>query len=529
MIALLAVEFAVFRAWLALPGHVQSLTVWLTQKGPGTLRFIVVQCGVAFAIISLMFGESQVAALTPSHTKVPQRGIAWPPLLAHGAAASSVIAILTIMFRSRLPSGLEIVLNMLWIASGAAAVGFLAIACVPVAFWKLVFRRVGGVLVFALVIGIAAYAFGRAALVLWRPLSRATLAVAYAMLQPIVHDLSADPSTFTIGNPTFLVRIEAGCSGYEGLGLILAFTTAWLWFQRAEWRFPHALLLVPIGLAAMWMLNCVRVAGLLLIGIAGAPDVAMGGFHTQAGWVAFNVVALSICLAARRVPWLLKNAPPSSPADERSTNRTLPYLFPFLAMLVGSMLAQLVSAGFEWFYATRVVLGAAALCAFAPRYRALDWRVGWTSVALGIGAFTVWIGAEALIGTGMRTHDLPGALRDAVPIWRVSWIAMRVIGAVVIASVSEELAFRGFLLRRFESDRFDLVGHQTISWMAILLSSATFGLLHGERWLAGTVAGILYALAYLRRGSMGDAVAAHATTNALTAAAVIVAGRWQLW
>ena len=62
-----------------------------------------------------------------------------------------------------------------------------------------------------------------------------------------------------------------------------------------------------------------------------------------------------------------------------------------------------------------------------------------------------------------------------------------------------------------------------------MVSSLAFGILHGERWLAGTLAGIVYAGVYLRRGSIGDATAAHATTNALIAAAVLGAGQWHLW
>ena len=56
-----------------------------------------------------------------------------------------------------------------------------------------------------------------------------------------------------------------------------------------------------------------------------------------------------------------------------------------------------------------------------------------------------------------------------------------------------------------------------------------FGLLHGDRWLAGTVAGLIYAVTYLRRGRIGDAVVAHAITNALLAGSVLVGGKWDLW
>ena len=65
-------------------------------------------------------------------------------------------------------------------------------------------------------------------------------------------------------------------------------------------------------------------------------------------------------------------------------------------------------------------------------------------------------------------------------------------------------------------------------WRAVALSSLLFGLLHG-RWLAGTAAGVGYALLLTRRGRLADAVLAHMTTNALIAAMVIVQHRWALW
>jgi hypothetical protein len=57
----------------------------------------------------------------------------------------------------------------------------------------------------------------------------------------------------------------------------------------------------------------------------------------------------------------------------------------------------------------------------------------------------------------------------------------------------------------------------------------TFGVLHGDRWLVGTIAGVAYTAALLRRRSIGDAVAAHATSNALIAGWVLMGGHWQLW
>jgi CAAX prenyl protease-like protein len=73
------------------------------------------------------------------------------------------------------------------------------------------------------------------------------------------------------------------------------------------------------------------------------------------------------------------------------------------------------------------------------------------------------------------------------------------------------------------------VAYRSATPLAILLSSAVFGLLHGSLWLAGIVAGAAYAFAVKRTNRLGEAVAAHATTNLLLAIWVLTRGDWGLW
>jgi membrane protease YdiL (CAAX protease family) len=63
----------------------------------------------------------------------------------------------------------------------------------------------------------------------------------------------------------------------------------------------------------------------------------------------------------------------------------------------------------------------------------------------------------------------------------------------------------------------------------LLISAIAFGVAHGTLWLPGIIAGLAYGLILMRRGRMGEAVAAHATTNALIAAGVLAGNQWQLW
>ena len=400
-----------------------------------------------------------------------------------------------------------------------------ALAFLPFALWTNLFQRVRPVLIFGLSMSVAASVLGWLALNFWQSSSRATLWVAYAMVRPFAPEVTADPAAFIIGSPAFSVEISRECSGYEGLALVLVFTSAWLWFHRTSWRFPHALALIPLGLAAAWTLNCVRIACLLYIGMAGAPEIAFGGFHSQAGWLSFNAIALGICLLSRRVAWLTGEDTPHSVSFY--STRTAVYLLPFTVLLTAAMVSRLSSGDFEWLYPIRVIATAAALAYFVKAYRALDWRIGWTSVGLGLVAFATWIGLERLVSDSVLT--MPSALANADGPTKFAWLAVRTLGSIITVPIAEELAFRGYLLRRFASPEFELVDRKTVTWMTVLLSSLAFGVLHGDRWVAASIVGALYAVAYLRRGSIGDAVAAHATTNALIALWVLGVGDWRLW
>lgn len=110
----------------------------------------------------------------------------------------------------------------------------------------------------------------------------------------------------------------------------------------------------------------------------------------------------------------------------------------------------------------------------------------------------------------------------------VVWFAFRVIGTVVTVPIAEELAFRGYLLRKLVSSDFENVAPTRFTWFSFLGSSIVFGLLH-QSFLAGTLAGAGFALAIYYRGNLVDAVVAHMTANALIAATAIGLSWWRLW
>jgi CAAX prenyl protease-like protein len=159
-----------------------------------------------------------------------------------------------------------------------------------------------------------------------------------------------------------------------------------------------------------------------------------------------------------------------------------------------------------------------ALWHFRATYRAVRWNWSWDALGIGIVVFVVWIVLEP--AHGGSTWLFPEELAE-FPIWlSVTWLAFRVFGLVVTVPIVEELAFRGFLIRKLVAKDFKSVPSHQFTWFSFAVSSVLFGLLH-EHWLPGTIAGAGFALALYRRGQLGDAIVAHMTANGLVAVSAL--------
>jgi exosortase E/protease (VPEID-CTERM system) len=371
----------------------------------------------------------------------------------------------------------------------------------------------------------------------------------------VLPNLDADPTNFVIGTPGFSVVILPSCAGIEGLGLVFVFTSVWLWHFRRECRFPHALLLIPIAMGCIWVLNIVRLSILIVIGSTISPEVALVGIHSHVGWIAFIVVALTFLAATQRLSWVRVESLSASGADghTQSTGSAAgqetsahpmdyggespairAYLVPFLAILAASFISKSASGHFEWLYPLRLVVAVFALWYFRAELKRLDWRFGWMAPLSGAAVFLMWIAPSWLAHQQAASPIGPG-LAALPPAARWSWIAFRAAAAVVTVPIAEELAFRGYLARRFVSREFDHVAFSSLTVLPMLLSSVAFGLMHMQNlsdWrhlMLGSVAGLAYAAVLRWRGRMGDAVAAHLTSNLLLAAWVLSFADWAQW
>jgi exosortase E/protease (VPEID-CTERM system) len=481
---------------------------------------------VAFATLFICFGyekaQNSYKALIP--TEGPHPLVSWRYLVGHFAAFLLVLGLSTLTS----PSGTSSLVLGSFVGSSLLAVILAVFAFFPPALCFQLLRSTGGAWLYASAAAIAGSALIRFTGLLWVPASRLTFVLVEWLLHLFGSDVVSDPRAAIIGTQRFSVEINAACSGMEGTGLMLFFATAWLWFFRKEFRFPQALLMIPAGLVTIFLFNAVRITLLILIGSLGAPNVAAHGFHSEAGWIAFNVVAIGFALSAQRLPWITMGKADRALDIKPIGDATAAYLIPFLAILAAAMISRAVSGGFEWLYPLRFFAAAAALWFFRSQYTSLDWHFGWYAPVAGCAIFAMWIGLDSQ--SSVRTEDPVGAGVASLPqVARVVWLMFRTLAAVVTVPIAEELAFRGFLLRRLISRDFEALNPRKFTYFSVLASSVAFGILHGDRWLAGILAGIGYAAVFLFRGRIGDAVVAHATTNALLAAWILKRGAWYMW
>jgi exosortase E/protease (VPEID-CTERM system) len=409
-----------------------------------------------------------------------------------------------------------------WMVACALVAVTWCIALAPADAWRRFLadeRRAVGA---ALVIGIVVWGFGVATRVIWRPLAEATLFLAQGLLRAVYDNVEYDPVAGTVGTHKILIEIAPQCSGYEGLALMAVFATLYLWLFRERLSFPRALWLLPVGLVAIWLANVVRIAALVMVGTSISPQVAVQGFHSQAGWIAFTAIGLALIAVAHRSGWVAK-----APHDRADGSPLLAaaLIVPFLALIATSMVAAAFSSGFEALYPLGVLATVAALAHYRSAYRRFEFDFSPAPVLIGFLVFAMWIALDASYsGSGGATRTMP----DLAPGLLAAWLAFRVVGTVITVPIAEELAFRGYLLRKLVASDFESVPPTRFTWLSFLGSSVLFGLMH-QSWLAGTLAGAGFAWAVYRRGRVTDAIVAHMTANALIVATAFTFGRWDLW
>ena len=338
------------------------------------------------------------------------------------------------------------------------------------------------------------------------------------------------------GTSRFHVEISEPCSGYEGMSLVMALLATYIFIQRSVLRLSRALIIIPIACLAMFIFNAIRLVILIAIGNFYSRQIALNGFHSVAGWLNLLIVFI-ICL------FLLNKTPffqiTRSGISRYSVKKNRIYfLFPLMAIISSSLVTKAFTGDFYWLYPIPIGLCIFILIKYSNALYELLERPSYIAVSAGLLVFFIWI--YLIPADNSISLNFFNELQN-IPIWvAIAWLVCRIFGAIIIVPISEELAFRGFLLPQLESYSIKLlnktfllkVGNKLVLPLSILLSLAStsllFGILHSEI-IAGTVAGFVFGLVYLCRHKIIDAIVAHAIANAMLAIDIIYFGNWSYW
>ena len=358
----------------------------------------------------------------------------------------------------------------------------------------------------------------------WEPMAAATLTVAKAMLELFEADVAMDPVRRMLRIGDFAVIVTRDCSGYEGIALVVAFLSIYLWVFRSSMRFPRAFWLYPIGIVSIWVLNSARIAALASLGAHVSPDIAVKGFHSQAGWIAFIAATFGIMALAQCSAFCIREPRAAVVRVQSSDRILLAYVAPFMALMAASIAMSAVAPFDRPLYVLKVAAVAAVLWLYRDVYRDMVQRVPFEAYAAGLMVGAAWIATDPGAAGG---GDLGAWIAQQSPLVVAVWLVVRVIGASLTVPIAEELAFRGLLHRWLIARQFDRVAFERFTPAALVVSSVLFGAMH-ERWIAGMLSGVVFALVMYRTRSIAGPIAAHIAANAIICLWAIVFRQWSL-
>lgn len=226
----------------------------------------------------------------------------------------------------------------------------------------------------------------------------------------------------------------------------------------------------------------------------------------------------------------------------------LPYVVP-MGIYMAFLLVQ-SDANLLWMYPVKTLVVAAALIYFRKEYVELcspmicftrttptpvpsvrgEFQAGgsWVwAILIGLVAIVIWIGIDPYYPKFGKAAVFDPTMITPV-MQRNVFIGFRIVGAVLVVPIMEELFWRAFLIRWLVNEDFKSVAIGTFTLQSFAVTVGLFGAEHYQ-WLAGLICGALYNWLYFKRKDVFSCVIAHAVSNAALAAWVLSRGDWKFW
>ena len=170
--------------------------------------------------------------------------------------------------------------------------------------------------------------------------------------------------------------------------------------------------------------------------------------------------------------------------------------------------------------------------------RVIDLRVAnWVgSTLIGAGVFVLWVAPDVL-WPGYREswvfqNSITGTVESSVPAdYRDSMMVLlsRFARAAILVPIIEELFWRGWMMRWLIDVDFLKVPLGAFAPTSFAITAILFASVHGPYWEVGLLTGIIYNWWMVKTRSLGDCILAHAVTNAILSAYVVLGDQWQYW
>lgn len=481
------------------------------------LVYVALYAGVAFCFLA--FAQSRAIA---ADWLAAARGHKWGRwMVAQTALFIGLLAAIPLLTGTGSTPWLGV---SFWLACAGALALCGVVALAPVSFWLSFARQHAGHAIVALAFGALTYTAIEVSRNSWHDLSAATLYTSHWLLALYEPNAFIDVPSRTLGALDFRVIIDAPCSGYEGVGLVLGMMSFYIFAFRRDLRFPHVLVLLPLGALTIWVLNAVRLTLLVSMGAHVSPDIAINGFHSQAGWVFFLTVTISLMLIAHRAP-IFRRHPVANEKNERDPALYLAaaLLAPFAALMAARIGGAVFGDSARWAGVILIVIPVVTLWIYRDAIRGQLAKIGFEPWLVGLAVGALWIVTEP----AAEGSTLGAWLAAQTPAAAAGWLALRIFGFALIVPIVEELAFRGYLHRALISRKFESVAPGAFSWIALIVTSLLFGALHG-RWLAGALAGAAFAVTLYRSKTLSGPIAAHVAANGIIAVYAVMMERWEL-
>jgi CAAX prenyl protease-like protein len=211
------------------------------------------------------------------------------------------------------------------------------------------------------------------------------------------------------------------------------------------------------------------------------------------------------------------------------------YVAPFATFIGVMALEHTLLPNSQILYPLRFVIVLAVILLVSRPVLQLRPKNPLASIVIGVVVFLIWIAPDRLFGyrhfwlfdnaiTGSASTSIPADMHSSI--W---FLASRTLGSVALVPILEELFWRGWLMRWLINPNFQKVPLGKYAPGAFWIVAVLFASEHGPYWEVGLMAGVVYNWWMIRTKSLADCMLAHAVTNGVLAAYVMVGGHWQYW